>query len=618
MKLLKTTLISKFIICLLLVGISTALSAQRVGINKTKLKSANLAAKGNVSSSSLVSTYSVIPADAGANPLSGIISSLVGGGVTVSNITTNLPATSNIYGSFSGGTDAVGIDAGLLLTTGSVQNSVGPNISQGASQGNGLPGLPSLNAIIPGGVDGAYISFDVTPSSNTLVFKYVFASEEYNDYVGTQFNDVFAFFVSGPGIVGSPNIALLPSTSIPVAINNVNKGRASDVAASNPDFYINNDDRRLPIVPQVPDATRYSQLEYDGLTVVLTATISVIPGSTYNLTFAIQDVSDGSWDSGVFIEGGSIQSKQNQNISLDNPGDQPVGTTVTLSAAASSGLPVSFSLVSGPATLVGDQLTITGVGPIVVQADQGGNNDWFPAPPVTATFSGTQALDPLACSASASPTLIYLGYGPQSATLTGSATGGLAGYTYSWSSGGTNNTENVNPTATATYTLTVTDALNQTTTCSVAVQVKDVRCGKNLDKVSVCHRDMGKPEWKTLCIGADGVAAHLAHGCYLGACNTQPSVSKNAPVPSTDQPLQEINATVSPNPSTSTFKLQIPRTAMGRVSIYVYNEFGKLMETKLNVDNTSFTLGNNYKPGTYYVQIVQGDKKQMVKMIKTL
>ena len=50
-------------------------------------------------------------------------------------------------------------------------------------------------------------------------------------------------------------------------------------------------------------------MEYDGLTKVLTtSTISVVPGATYTITLVIQDVSDGVYDSGVFIEGGSITS----------------------------------------------------------------------------------------------------------------------------------------------------------------------------------------------------------------------------------------------------------------------------------------------------------------------
>jgi len=63
------------------------------------------------------------------------------------------------------------------------------------------------------------------------------------------------------------------------------------------------------------------------------------------------------------------------------------GPAIALSATASSGLPVSLALVSGPALLVGGQLTPTGAGPVVVQASQGGNSVWLPASPVTAVIT---------------------------------------------------------------------------------------------------------------------------------------------------------------------------------------------------------------------------------------
>ena len=62
-------------------------------------------------------------ADAISNPLLQIIQSLVGSGVTVSNIQTTLPMTSDIYGSFSGGTNVIGMESGMLMTTGSVFNA---------------------------------------------------------------------------------------------------------------------------------------------------------------------------------------------------------------------------------------------------------------------------------------------------------------------------------------------------------------------------------------------------------------------------------------------------------------------------------------------------------------
>jgi hypothetical protein len=77
--------------------------------------------------------------------------------------------------------------------------------------------------------DAVVLEFDFIPLSNTISFNYVFASEEYNEYACSDFNDVFAFFLTG---VTTPfpttNIAIVPGSvpPLPVAINTVNSGAA--------------------------------------------------------------------------------------------------------------------------------------------------------------------------------------------------------------------------------------------------------------------------------------------------------------------------------------------------------------------------------------------------------
>ena len=244
--------------------------------------------------------FTLTPVNASTNSLSQIIQSLVGSGITISNIQTNLPDTSttNICGSFSCGSAAnLGMESGFILTTGTVGNAKGPNVSSSTSMDNFLPGS-SLLAPLTGGGDGfdaSVVSFDIVSNTNTITFQYVFASEEYNEFVNAGFNDVFAFFISGPGITGSQNIAVLPNTTTPVNIDNINNGLNSQ-------YYLDNETQL------VANPIRFANIEYDGLTVVLTATATVVPGSMYTLTLAIQDVGDGIYDSGVFIKGGSITS----------------------------------------------------------------------------------------------------------------------------------------------------------------------------------------------------------------------------------------------------------------------------------------------------------------------
>src|SRR5262249_40564031 len=109
---------------------------------------------------------------------------------------------------------------------------------------------------------------------------------------------------------------------------------------------------------------------------------------------------------------------------------------------------------------------------------------------------------------------IFKGYGPQSVTLTGSATGGTAGYSYSWYpttglSTGSGAVTTATQTATTTYTLTVTDSKGCIRSVSVTINVEDIRSS---DKVKLCHNGM------TLSVASSAVPAHLAHGDQLGDC----------------------------------------------------------------------------------------------------
>ena len=145
---------------------------------------------------------------------------LVGGGVTISNVTMNCP--SGAWGSFEGSNSNVGMTSGIILACGDINNAVGPNVSTGITTDYSAPGDADLENLAGQNTnDACILEFDVKATGDTLKFKYVFGSDEYTEYVGS-INDIFAFFISGPGITGSQNIALLPGTTDPVAIFTVN------------------------------------------------------------------------------------------------------------------------------------------------------------------------------------------------------------------------------------------------------------------------------------------------------------------------------------------------------------------------------------------------------------
>ena len=218
--------------------------------------------------------------------------SLEGLGITISGA--NYTGASAASGYFSGGIAAgIGIESGIVLTSGWATNLHGTtNTSDGITGSNGLPGDAELNALIPGYQthDATILEFDFTlATGDTAYFNFAFGSEEYNEWVGSSYNDVFGFFVN------SVNYALIPGTTTPVSINNVNNG-------SNSTYYNNND----PSDTGTPYA-----FEYDGFTDVFGVSIpNLIAGDTYNIALKIADAGDYILDSGVFIEGGTFSDQE--------------------------------------------------------------------------------------------------------------------------------------------------------------------------------------------------------------------------------------------------------------------------------------------------------------------
>jgi gliding motility-associated-like protein len=233
-----------------------------------------------------------------------MVENIVGEGIIYDNVT--FTGANGSRGVFNNGqTTNLGIASGIFLTSGAGYVIPGPNTSCSAGANNGTPGDPTLNTITTSTTyDAAVLQFDFIPESDTLRFKYVFGSEEYNEWVGSSFNDVFGFFVSGPNPMGgqysNKNIAIIPgTTNTSVKINSVNNGYSN-----------------CGVVPTGPcmncayydDNTGGLTLEYDGFTVVLIAWIVVVPCQEYHIKIAIADAGDGIYDSGVFIQENSFES----------------------------------------------------------------------------------------------------------------------------------------------------------------------------------------------------------------------------------------------------------------------------------------------------------------------
>lgn len=233
-----------------------------------------------------------------------MVENIVGDGIIYDNVT--FQGANGSRGIFNNGQSTnLGIASGIFLTSGAGYVIPGPNSSCSAGANNGTPGHAVLNSITTSTTyDAAVLEFDFIPESDTMRFKYVFGSEEYNEWVGSAYNDVFGYFVTGPnpqgGFYTNKNIAIVPgTTNTSVKINSVNNGYS-----------------QCGVIPTGPctncayydDNTSGLSLEYDGFTVVLTAFILVVPCEQYHILIGIADAGDGIYDSGVFIEENSFES----------------------------------------------------------------------------------------------------------------------------------------------------------------------------------------------------------------------------------------------------------------------------------------------------------------------
>jgi PKD repeat protein len=273
--------------------------------------------------------------------------SLVGPGVVVSNVTyTGGPASTGSF-AFTDPT-VVGFSTGVMMSSGNAVDVIGPNTMDDVSGSLSLAGDTDLTALSGFDTfDAAVLEFDFVPTANQVVFQYAFGSEEYPEWVGSPFNDVFAFFVNGVNCAEVREVAGDPASPfIPVAVNRINDGGTaftwppsrSDLFRPN---YFN------PAGPSLID------LELDGITTVLTCQSAVNPGQTNHMKLAIADASDTILDSAVFIQAGSLVSNENPvaDLSLSTEqGSAPLSLTAYIEGEDPNGLPLTYSLNWGDGT----------------------------------------------------------------------------------------------------------------------------------------------------------------------------------------------------------------------------------------------------------------------------
>lgn len=380
------------------------------------------------------------------NPTYLIDNVLLGGGVTATNH--SYSGDSAQIGWFNASNTFLGIDSGIVLSTGSVYE-LDPDTVLGfitiqdtvtdpdlLTVANSVPPLIGQTFSVSGIHNVAKLEFDFVPTSDTVTFRYVFGSQEYFGFENTSFNDVFGFFLSGPGIAGpyangAINLAIVPGSNpeLPITISSVNS-----VTPINQQYFVDNQGGLDTIASA------------DGLTTVLTATAIVQCNETYHIRLAIADGSDQALSSYVWLEAGSFFSP-----TLEVVNDFGIDSTVmeipcnaSIMLMADGGVGASYQWFDSTGALIGsDSSIIVGPGTFWVEATSFGcpvNSDTLKViadlppsfdlgPDITIPCNTTSRIDPV-------------------------VTGGLGNYQYSWSN---TSTDSFIVVGGGTYHLTVDD-----------------------------------------------------------------------------------------------------------------------------------------------------------------
>ncbi len=446
------------------------------------------------STSSLEKLMMGITATANNNPTELIEDVFIGGGCFDINGPESR-GNNNQLGTFDNGQEAIDIQSGVILSTGSVVSAAGPNNLSSTSGGGGPGGDPDLSQLTSGAInDVVALEFEFTPTIDQISFEYVFASEEYCEYVNSSFNDVFGFFISGPGINGpfnnnAANIAVIPGSTDYVSINNVNGG-------SNNNFYRNNLNPNQHACNNDPPVA-YDLIEYDGFTTVLTAIANVIPCETYRIKLVLADVGDGAYDSAVFLKANSfnpgnyatgeaaiVGSGPSENTAYEGCGNASITFSRTnsdvsqdfpvfynISAASTATFGVDYQSLPNPIIIPAGQTSVTlpiniisddipeGVESIIVALEE----------PCSCT-GGTLEIfieDPPPLDVITDPVFACDG---QEVTISPAVTGGTPQYSYVWSNGSTTPSITVTPPqGISFYDVAISDECAQTTSATIQV-----------------------------------------------------------------------------------------------------------------------------------------------------
>ncbi len=437
------------------------------------------------------------------------VNSIVGPGIQVSNPILTLDDPSQI-GTFSGPSN-IGYPNGVVLCTGDISEIEGVGSDQVSGQyflGPTGPTDPDLLTIaqsvtsnpssgnISSTDDLVALEFDFVAESDVVSFNFVFASDEYSPfgYENTLFNDIFGFFVSGPGITGpysappgfpdgAANLAVVPGTNTPITISTIYPYLSASEPGLNEQYYIDN-------------ATGITHA-MNGFTTPIPITFNVICGQTYHFKFAVADCSDDFLSTAVFLQEGSFTSPP-VDLSLqtangtDTIPEACIGAEVLFirsNCQSSDSLEVNFTvagtaiegidydLAASPIIMVPGQDSVAiSITPIIDNNIEGTESitvsiSFLNSVGDTVVISGTVYLNDIAPVVINESDLTYHCFN-DSIELTAVASGGSGAFTYDWQASASDSIHDyvsINQNGTFNYLVNVTDACLGTFTDTATV-----------------------------------------------------------------------------------------------------------------------------------------------------
>lgn len=563
---------------------------------------------------------------------------IIGNGIDFSNA--SVYGTDEMYGMFYNAENTIlDMNTGVYLTSGSGLDIPGP-ATNNASNSNGLPGHELLTVLSGQDThDASIMEFDFVPSGNEIQINYRFGSDEYNTWGFEGWNDICGIFVSGPkpggGVYADTNIAVVPDSlpPIPVCVININNGPENNGPCMNCEYYVDNTDGLY--------------LTYNGFTIVLTATLDVIPNEGYHIQLVVADANDGVVDTGVFFESQSMTSPTGLYLDVVYEYEEMVVEGCKNAEIVFTLADVNLAPVSIPFTLSGS-VDLDDYEPLPDSIYFGDGEDTviFPIVPIydslpegEENFVLTTETNFNGQTMNQSVEILFINYEElavgvieeymicegEEVEITIMPELGLPPYSFAWAGlPDTTAMITVSPDETTSYTVTITDACGnsiQEELNVIVYPIPEVYLGEDISAEQgtqvILDAGVGFVSYlwstneTTQTIMVTETNTYWVQVTDINGCNATEDIEVDFYVGIKDNKPKEI-IHIAPNPTQNTFTIQSSYNGTARL----YSLPGSVISKKtINQGESKIWDISDLDNGVYFIQFISKDKNSIIKKI---